>query len=64
MPSIIDLCRWPANRAVRRPRPQRAARGGRSPDGGPPWAVHDSAQLAYVERDEDGGYDGAGRLAF
>ena len=34
------------------------------PQGEPLWAVHDDAQLDYVERDEDGGYDGAVRLAF
>jgi hypothetical protein len=34
------------------------------PQGEPLCAIHDDAQLDYVGRDEDGGYDGAVRPAF
>jgi hypothetical protein len=34
------------------------------PEGQPRWAVHDDAPLDCVERDEDGGYEGAVRVAF
>jgi hypothetical protein len=56
--------RWSCEPSSRRMRPQASRLVDVGPDGEPRCEVRDDAQLDYVEHDEDGGYDGAVRLAF